>query len=205
MFAALRGAREVLFGNGQRNALALSVRQYGCRVFVCCDPFLAAGDEFGHVLDTLRAAGISVSVFDEVVADLPLGCVAAAVQSAQSYSPDIIIGFGGGRSIDLAKAVAVVLSHGGRIQDYYGELAVPGPVLPLIAMPATAGTGSEVTPVAVVSDHERGVKVGVSSPHLIPTIAICDPELTYTCPPSSFDAWIARCRNGIWNGRLLNQ
>src|SRR3546814_10316914 len=84
----------------------------------------------------------------------------------------------------MAKVVAVLLTHGGDIRSYYGEFAVPGPVMPLIAMPTTAGTGSEVTPVAVVSDDERGVKVGIASPHLIPLVAICDPELTATCPPA---------------------
>src|SRR5690606_35426340 len=75
-------------------------------------------------------------------------------------------------------------AHGGKPADYYGELKVPGPVLPLVAIPTTAGTGSEVTPVAVVSDPDRAVKVGIASPHLIPLAAICDPELTWSCPPA---------------------
>jgi len=85
--------------------------------------------------------------------------------------------------MDMAKVVAVLLTHGGDVRAYYGEFAVPGPVIPLIAVPTTSGTGSEVTPVAVVADEERGAKVGIASPHLIPLIAICDPELTVTCPP----------------------
>jgi alcohol dehydrogenase class IV len=83
----------------------------------------------------------------------------------------------------MAKCVAILLTHGGRPQDYYGEYKVPGPVLPLIAVPTTAGTGSEVTPVAVLSDAERSLKVGISSPHIIPTVSVCDPDLTITCPP----------------------
>jgi alcohol dehydrogenase len=84
--------------------------------------------------------------------------------------------------MDLAKATAVMLTHGGNIRDYYGEFKVPGPVLPLISVPTTAGTGSEVTPVAVLGDPERIMKVGIASPHIISHTAICDPELTYTCP-----------------------
>ncbi len=86
--------------------------------------------------------------------------------------------------MDMAKVVAVLLTHGGDLRQYYGEFAVPGPVLPVIAVPTTAGTGSEVTPVAVVSDSERGAKVGIATPYLIPAAAICDPELTFTCPPA---------------------
>jgi alcohol dehydrogenase len=83
----------------------------------------------------------------------------------------------------MAKCVSLLLAHGGALSDYYGEFKVPGPVLPIIAVPTTAGTGSEVTPVAVVSDPDRTLKIGASSPYLIPAVAICDPELTATCPP----------------------
>ena len=99
-----------------------------------------------------------------------------------AFAPDLVIGIGGGSCLDMAKCAALLLAHGGRPQDYYGEFKVPGPVLPLIAVPTTAGTGSEVTPVAVISDPDRTLKVGISSPYLIPTVAICDPDLTLTCP-----------------------
>ena len=95
-----------------------------------------------------------------------------------------MVGMGGGSCLDLAKAVAVLLTHGGEASDYYGELRVPGPVMPVVALPTTAGTGSEVTPVAVLTDPERVSKVGISSPHLIPHTAVCDPELTVGCPPA---------------------
>jgi alcohol dehydrogenase class IV len=85
--------------------------------------------------------------------------------------------------MDMAKCVAVLLQHGGSLRDYYGENKIPGPVAPVIAVPTTPGTGSEVTPVAVIADTERGTKVGISSPYLIPRVAVCDPELTLTCPP----------------------
>jgi alcohol dehydrogenase class IV len=85
--------------------------------------------------------------------------------------------------MDMAKCVALLLKHGGSLRDYYGENKIPGPVHPVIAVPTTAGTGSEVTPVAVVADTERGTKVGISSPYLIPMAAVCDPELTLSCPP----------------------
>jgi alcohol dehydrogenase len=105
------------------------------------------------------------------------------VDRARRFAPDVVIGVGGGSCLDLANVVALMLTHAGAVQDYYGEFRIPGPVLPLVAMPTTAGTGSEVTPVAVLSDPERTLKVGIASPHLIPHTAICDPELTYSCPP----------------------
>jgi alcohol dehydrogenase class IV len=74
------------------------------------------------------------------------------------------------------------LTHGGSIRDYYGEFKVPGPLRPLISIPTTAGTGSEVSPVAVLSDPDSAMKVGIASPYLISHTAICDPELTYSCP-----------------------
>jgi alcohol dehydrogenase class IV len=85
--------------------------------------------------------------------------------------------------MDMAKAVALLLTHGGELSSYYGEYKVPGPVIPLIAVPTTSGTGSEVTPVAVVADSARGTKIGIATPHLIPQVAVCDPELTLSCPP----------------------
>jgi len=106
------------------------------------------------------------------------------VEQVSGFAPDVVIGLGGGSSMDMAKVVAVLLTHGGDVRSYYGEFAVPGPIIPLIAVPTTSGTGSEVTPVAVVADEERGAKVGIASPHLIPLVALCDPELTVTCPPA---------------------
>ena len=115
--------------------------------------------------------------------DVPVASALASAAAARTFDPEVIIGLGGGSCLDLAKCVAVLLAHGGKPQDYYGEFKIPGPVAPVIAVPTTAGTGSEVTPVAVLSDPDRALKVGISSPHLIPEVAICDPELTLTCPP----------------------
>ena len=128
-------------------------------------------------------AGLAVRVDASTLPDVPVDSAIAAAEAQRSFAPDLVIGIGGGSCLDMAKCVALLLTHGGRPQDYFGELLVPGPILPLIAVPTTAGTGSEVTPVAVLSDSERTLKVGISSPHLIPVTAICDPDLTMTCPP----------------------
>ena len=182
LFAALRLPREILFGPGQRHALPAVARKLGQRALVCTDARFAATPVFAELLAALKAAPLEVLVHDGVQPDVPVDSVAACADAVRAFRPDMVIGIGGGSCLDMAKCVSLLLTHGGRLQDYYGEFKVPGPVLPVIAVPTTAGTGSEVTPVAVVSDPERTLKIGASSPYLIPTAAICDPELTLTCP-----------------------
>ncbi len=173
----------MVFGAGSGFEVARYAQALGKRVMVATDARLAGDPTFTELVSTLSAAGLEVKVFSEVVAELPVSCVEQGRAAAAEFRPDVLLGVGGGSCIDAAKLIALLYRHGGKLPDYYGEFKVPGPVLPLIAMPTTAGTGSEVTPVAVVGDPERAVKVGVASPYLIPDTAICDPELTYSCPP----------------------
>src|SRR5690606_6529491 len=112
----------------------------------------------------------------------PVDHVAAAAEAARGFAPDVVVAWGGGSALDLGKLLALLLVHPGPLADYYGEHRVPGPVLPIVAVPTTAGTGSEGTPVAVVSDPDRELKVGVSDAALIPRVAIVDPELTIGAP-----------------------
>jgi alcohol dehydrogenase class IV len=182
-FGALRSPRHILFGAGQRFALARHVARLGQRVLIVTDQRMAASDDFLQLADSVRVLAPALAVYDGVEAELPAECLAAGLDAAKRHGADVIVGLGGGSCIDAAKIVALQLAHGGTPADYYGEHKIPGPVTPLIAVPTTAGTGSEATPVAVISDPERAVKVGIASPWLIPETAICDPELTLTCPP----------------------
>lgn len=184
MLGVLRGPRQVLFGAGQRHALGTVTAALGSRALVCTDARFGGTREFADLVGLLEGAGVRVTVFAEVLPDVPVHQVAQCAAVSTEADPDVVVGMGGGSCIDLAKAVAVVLTHGGQASDYYGELRVPGPVIPVVALPTTAGTGSEVTPVAVLTDPERISKVGISSPHLIPHTALCDPELTLACPPA---------------------
>ena len=184
LFAALRLPREILFGKGQRHALSTVAAKHGRRALLCTDERFAGTAVFSEIVAGLKASSVEIFVHDRVQPDVPVDTVGVCVEEARSFMPDMVIGIGGGSCLDLAKCAALLLSHGGKLQDYYGEFKVPGPILPVIAAPTTAGTGSEVTPVAVISDSDRILKVGISSPHLIATAAICDPELTMTCPPS---------------------
>lgn len=182
-FAALRLPREILFGKGQRHALPVIAARHGKRALVCTDERFAATEAFRDIHSALAAAGLVVHVHDRTLPDVPRDTVGVCVEEARSFAPDLVIGIGGGSCLDMAKCAALLLSHGGSLQDYYGEFKVPGPTLPVIAVPTTAGTGSEATPVAVISDPDRTLKVGISSPHLIAAVALCDPDLTMTCPP----------------------
>ena len=182
IFGAMRLPRSVLFGAGQIRAIGPVTAALGKRALICTDARLSADPAFTTMLADLTAAGVEAHVYDQTQPDLPVESILECVAQVRGFTADVVLGIGGGSCMDLAKAVAVLLAHGGAISDYYGEFQVPGPVLPLVAVPTTSGTGSEVTPVAVVSDNALGAKVGIASPYLIPAAAICDPELTVTCP-----------------------
>lgn len=184
LFGAMRLPRSVLFGSGQRHALGAVAEQFGKRALICTDARLGADGEFKSIAADLAARGLTTFVYDQTQPDLPVDSIADCVRKTASFAPQVIIGIGGGSCMDMAKAVALLLTHGGDISSYYGEYKVPGPVVPVIAVPTTSGTGSEVTPVAVVSDSARGTKIGIATPHLIPQVAVCDPELTLSCPPA---------------------
>ncbi len=183
LFGTLRAPRELLFGAGQRHALGTVAPKLGQRALVVTDARLAADADLRALVGQLEAANLAVLVDSSTLPDVPVESAVSSADNARNFQPDLVIGIGGGSCLDMAKCVALLLAHGGRPQQYYGEHTVPGPVLPLIAIPTTAGTGSEVTPVAALSDAERSLKVGISSPYLIPTVSICDPELTLSCPP----------------------
>ncbi len=181
-FGTIRSPSELIIGNGQRRALGLVAKRLGRRALVVTDSRLAADADLHAMVADLESSGLTVRIESGTLPDVPEESTVIAADAAREFAPDMVIGIGGGSCLDMAKCVALLLTHGGLPEDYYGELKVPGPILPLIAIPTTAGTGSEVTPVAVLSDSKRSLKIGISSPHLIPRAAICDPELTLSCP-----------------------
>lgn len=180
-FAVLRAPSQVLFGAGMAEAVGRVAATHGRRVLLITDPVIAATPGFETVRTSLRELDVSLTTVAEV--DVPNRAVDAAVTLGRATEPDAIVAVGGGSVIDLAKITALLLVHGGAPSDYYALNSVPGPVLPLIALPTTAGTGSEATPVAVITDPATDMKIGVASSHLIPRHAICDPLLTLGAPP----------------------
>lgn len=182
-FGISRSPQIVLFGPGQRHALPELIKNIGKRVFICTDNRFLVDPLLFKIASDLRDAGCSVEIYDETIAELPMSCIDAATAKAKKFKPEIIVGVGGGSCMDIAKLVSLSLSYIRSLSEYYGEFKVPGEIIPVVAITTTAGTGSEVTPVAVLDDPSRLTKVGISSPYLIPKIAICDPELTLSCPP----------------------
>jgi alcohol dehydrogenase class IV len=176
-----RSAGHLVFGRNAVRELGPILDRLGSkRVFVVTDQVLA---NVGIVDQVKEAAGRAVEVFDGGEPEPSLGMVQTCIGAAKAFRPDTIIGLGGGSNMDAAKLAAVVLGHGGDVRDYVGENKVPGPIMPLVCVPTTAGTGSEVSQAAVFTNTDINLKVSVLSYYLRPAAAVVDPLLTVSCPP----------------------
>ncbi len=153
------------------------------RLLIVTDPVLRDAGIVEQATAPLRRSGREVVVFDGGEAEPSLTTAERAVDFAREAKPDAIIALGGGSNIDLAKITALLVRHGGAPQDYFGFDRIPGPILPLVAVPTTAGTGSEVSHAAVLTDAANAMKVSTLSRFLRPSLAIVDPDLTLSCPP----------------------
>lgn len=153
------------------------------RVLVVADVILERAGVLGRVAAPLTAAGVALEVFHVPTPEPAVEVVREGVTAAKAFAPDAVLGLGGGSNMDTAKLVALVLAHDGDPLDYTGDCRVPGPVTPLICVPTTAGTGSEVSAAAVFTDTARQIKVSCLSPFLRPDAAVVDPLLTVSCPP----------------------
>jgi alcohol dehydrogenase len=178
----LRLPPHIHFGYGARAQLPELLASHGSRVLAVVDPFLTGTELFRETIASLEDAGLELTVYSDIRPELPVASLDAAGDIAREFGPDVILAIGGGSALDAAKLIGLLVAHGGPLSRYYGENAVPGPTVPVVAVPTTAGTGSEVTPVAVVSDPDRELKVGISSPHLIPAAAVVDPDFTMGAP-----------------------
>jgi alcohol dehydrogenase class IV len=172
----------IQFGAGVLARLgALARQRIGERALLVTDPGLIATGIVDRALASLSEAGVETRVFSEVAADPPAAMILAAVEAAAAANVGGVIGLGGGSSLDTAKLVALLARSGEALADVYGVGAAKGPRLPLILAPTTAGTGSEVTPISIVTTGENEKK-GVVSPLLLPDIALLDPQLTIGLP-----------------------
>lgn len=176
-------AGEIVFGPGAVNQLGdLCSRLKLEKLLVVTDRQLVAAGLLDQVRRPLHAAGIEVDVFDEGEPEPSLDAAEACIGQARRFAPQGVLGLGGGSNMDLAKIAGAVLAHGGAIHDYVGDDRIPGQILPLICVPTTAGTGSEVTAASVLTDRANQIKVGVLSNFLRPQLAVVDPRLTLSCP-----------------------
>jgi alcohol dehydrogenase class IV len=176
-------AGSLVFGRGAVAQLGdIAGRLKAKRVLVVTDDILTKVGITEQAVAPLRAAGVEVSVFAGCKPEPPVEVIREAADAARKFAPDVLVGLGGGSNMDAAKLVAVVLAHGGDPTDWVGDSRVPGPVFPLICVPTTAGTGSEVSAAAVFTDTAAKMKVSTLSQHLRPTFAVVDPLLTVGCP-----------------------
>ena len=174
---------DVHFGYGTLAKLAERIHSLPAqRVFVVTDPGIRAAGLLQSVLDLLRRAGIGYEVYDEVKPDSGSTLISGAAEQARRSKAEAVIGIGGGSSLDTAKAVAILLTNPGTILDYIGLHKVKNRLLPVIAIPTTAGTGSEVSLWSVFTNDDTGLKVAVGGVNVYPMIALCDPELTLSLP-----------------------
>lgn len=181
----------IIFGNGAIGKLDKTLQRYHAKnVFLITDQGIVQAGILDKVKAELEKHGkYNVVIYDKAVPEPPIDSVIEAYNFAKDKTDtDVIIALGGGSSIDLAKVVALLMKYEGHPRDYFEEGNVPGPVTPLIAIPTTAGTGSEVTSVAVVTDVDNNVKVGISDNYLRPAVALLDPELTIGLP-----AYVTAC------------
>lgn len=180
---------DIYFGAGAIDNLPEYVRETGMtRPLLITDPGMKGTPVFPKVEGILQAAGIEYSVFAEVNPNPLDSDITKAVAVFKEGGCDGLIGLGGGSPLDAGKVVQVVATHGGRVNDYDiatgGNQAITGPLPPMIAIPTTAGTGSEVGNCSVITSKEEGRKFLVCNPILKPSIALLDPELTVGLPPS---------------------
>ena len=200
----------IVFGLGSSaRAGELAIAHQATTVLLVSDPGVAAAGHTDAVGSVLRDHRISVHVFTGVPENPTLADVSACAEQARQHDPDLIIGLGGGSSLDVAKACMMVCAEGIDIARRPGMTASTRPHLPMIAIPTTAGTGSECQPHAVISDDETHTKAAFGTSQSLPKVAILDPVLTITQPrrvtaDSGFDAivhavevWVTKPRNPL--------
>lgn len=174
---------KIVSGAGEALCLHERCAEMGVQhVLLVTDPGLVAIGLVAPVHDALTQAGVAVTLYPKVAEDPPEAVVLDAAQAGKAAGVDGVIALGGGSSMDVAKVVAALLAGEQSLQDMYGVAQITGKRLPLMLVPTTAGTGSEVTPVAVITTGET-TKAGVSSPVLLPDVAILDADLTLGLPP----------------------
>ena len=177
--------QDITVGKGSLAKLPeIAKKLCGSHAFIISGPHLAKMGLVEKAADYLKTVDIKTDAFTEIEANPSVATVEKATEKFKESGADFIVAFGGGSPMDVAKAVGVVAKYGGSITEYEGAHKVPGPIIPLIAIPTTAGTGSEVTAFSVITDHSRDYKLTVFSYELLPAYAILDAELITTAPAS---------------------
>lgn len=186
----------IIFGSGAAGQVGELVKGMGGKsVLLVADPVVAKIEAGQLVIEALKKAGLKVVVFDKVEMEPCFESVAGAVELGRASGVDFIVGVGGGSALDSAKGIAAMINNEGNLKDYVGTNLIPRPALPLVLLPTTAGTGSEVTAVSIFTDKESGVKSGVVSDYIRARVAVVDPDLTMGLPakPTAYSGMDALC------------
>lgn len=177
--------QNILYGKGSIKKIPSLLHELPSgKILVISGRNLEAAGTVKKVTDLLDQAGIEYTQFLDIEANPSIETVKAACAAYKDNQSTAIIALGGGSPMDVAKAVAVLAIYGGEVEQYEGAAKVPGKIAPIIAIPTTAGTGSEVTAFSVITDKARNYKLTIFSSELIPSYAILDPELIMTLPAS---------------------
>ena len=178
--------QNIKFGAGTLDLLPDLAKELGkSKGYIISGPHLNKIGMVAKCRKALKNAGMESECFTETEGNPSTDTVGKATEGCKKSKADFIVAFGGGSPLDVAKAVAVLATYGGNIVDYEGAGKVMGPVVPMIAIPTTAGTGSEVTAFSVITDHSRNYKLTVVSNYLLPAYVILDPDLIATVPANT--------------------
>ncbi len=177
-------AGRIIFGCGRLQEVGTIARSYGTRAFVVTG---SSNERARPMLAELKKAGIAYETFN-VSGEPTTDMIAAAAESAKPYAPELVIAMGGGSVLDTGKAISALITNSGDLMEYLEVIGagkpLKHPTRPFIAIPTTAGTGTEVTKNAVISSPGHQVKVSMRSPFMLPEVALVDPELTLGLPPA---------------------
>jgi len=174
----------IITGAGASEKVGEQAKRLGAtNALIVTDPGIAKIGYADQIAKNLHNAGIATSTFSDVTPDPTLQNVTDGLKQYRAENCDVIISIGGGSAIDCGKGIAMKLTNDGEFANYMGVDKIPNPGAPLIAIPTTAGTGSEVTKVTVITDTDRNVKMMLSSACLLPSVALVDPLLSLTTPP----------------------
>ncbi len=180
-----RTTRRLVWGSGAVDKIGQEAQLLKAKkALIITDPGIVQAGLLDRIEKPLHSIGLPYDVFDGVEPDPRIEIVEKSLEKARGEGINLIIGFGGGSSLDIAKVASVLITNPGPIDRLFGIDLVPNPGVPLILVPTTAGTGSEVTPIAILSDTKEKLKKGIVSSHLFPQTAVIDPALTVGLPPA---------------------
>jgi alcohol dehydrogenase len=172
-----------VFGVDSVKSIGMESSSMGKRALIVTDSFLSKSKMFNSITTSLKQAGLQFIILDNVVPNPQDVHVHEGVEAYRKNGCDMLVAVGGGSSIDSAKTIGAIITNGGKTQDFLDEGSVENPLPPFIAVPTTAGTGSEVTIFAVITDSNTHEKLILFSGNLLPRAAILDPQLTVSLPP----------------------